>query len=197
MSRSRNPKRLPAQVEREIKNLEKAVGTGALALTELVKRVNRVVLRSLPEHSSRNPRVSRVFTPRSIRHYQTLGCIDAPERAGKHAVYGLRHFLQALLVRKLLWERVPSERIVTLMACRSTAEIRQMLIEKIEMVTRVAAGEGGSGDASGVAEAWKRVVVVPGVELHLCGDLPKRKPREMVELLGKMETALRRALRGR
>ena len=162
MSRSRNPKRLPAQVEREIKKLEKAGGTGAIALTELVKRVNRVVVRFLPEQSSRNSRVSRVFTPRSFRHYQTLGCIDAPERAGKHAVYGLRHFLQALLVRKLLWERVPSERIVALMACRSTAEIRQMLIEKIEMVTRVAAGEGVSVDAPGVAETWKRVVVVPG-----------------------------------
>lgn len=76
------------------------------------------------------------------------------------------------------------------MECRSTAEIRQMLIEKIEMVTRVAAGEGVSVDASGVAETWKRVVVVSGVELHLRSDLPKPRPREMEELLGKLERAL-------
>jgi len=181
-------------VVREFEKLEKAAGTEAIPLTELVKRVNRVVVHFLPGKSARDSRVSRVFTPRSFRHYQTLGCIDAPERAGKRAVYGLRHFLQALLVRKLLWERVPSERIVALMSCRSTGEIRQMLSERIEMVTRVAAGEGVSVDAPGVAETWKRVVVVPGVELHLRGDLPKPRPREVEELLVKLETALRKGV---
>jgi DNA-binding transcriptional MerR regulator len=163
-------------------------------LTELLDLVNEVSAQLLPVENDRDSRVSRVFTPRSFRHYQTLGCIDAPMRDGKRAVYGLRHFLQALLVRKLLWERVPSERIVALMECRSTTEIRQMLIEKIEMVTRVAVGEGVSGDAPCVAETWKRVVVVPGVELHLRGDLPKPRPREMEELLGKLETALRKGI---
>ena len=46
-------------------------------------------------------------------------------------------------------------------------------------------------DAPGVAETWKRVVVVPGVELHLRGDLPKPKPGEVEALLVKLETALR------
>ena len=47
-------------------------------------------------------------------------------------------------------------------------------------------------DAPGMAETWKRIVVVPGVELHLRGDLPR--PREMEELLVKLETALRKGL---
>lgn len=49
-------------------------------------------------------------------------------------------------------------------------------------------------DAPGMAETWKRIVVVPGVELHLRGDLPKPRPREMGELLVKLETALRKGL---
>ena len=72
-------------------------------------------------------RVSRVFTPRSFRHYQTLGCIDPPERAGKQAVYGFRHFAQALLVRRLLAERVPAKRMAGLMAGWSTEEKEGML----------------------------------------------------------------------
>ena len=127
-----------------------------------------------------------MFTPRSFRHYQTLGCIDAPERSGKQVLYRLRHFLQALLVRKLLWERVSSERIVALIAGRSTEEIRQMLVDNREAV-----GAVDSVATSGVAETWKRIVVAPGVELHLRGDLPKPRPGEVEELLAKVESVLR------
>ena len=176
------------------RKLLKSAGTEAVPLTELLKRVNRLAVNFLPKGSARDSRVSRVFSPRSFRHYQTLGCIDAPARDGKSAVYGFRHALQALLVRKLLWERVSSERIVALTAGRSTEEIRQMLFERTEMVTRTAAGEGVSADAPGVAETWKRVVVVPGVELHLRGDLPKPRPGEMEVLLVKLETALRKGI---
>ena len=57
---------------------------------------------------------------------------------------------------------------------------------------RVSGHYGVSVDAPGMAETWKRIVVVPGVELHLRGDLPR--PREMEELLVKLETALRKGL---
>ncbi len=59
---------------------------------------------------------------------------------------------------------------------------------------RVSGHYGVSVDAPGMAETWKRIVVVPGVELHLRGDLPKPRPREMEELLVKLETALRKGL---
>ena len=87
-----------------------------MTLTELLKRTNRLAVLFLPNGDDRDSRVSPVFQPRSFRRYQTLGCIDVPERVGKRAMYGFRHFVQALLVRKLLWEHLPAERIATLMA---------------------------------------------------------------------------------
>ena len=138
-------------------------------------------------------RVSREFAPRSFRRYQTLDCIDVPERVGKRAMYGYRHFVQALLVRRLLWERVPADRIATLMAGRSTEEAKRMLFEGIEMVARQGGGE--LAEESGEVEIWKHVRVAPGVELHLRDDLPKLKPAEVKKLLVRLEVALRKTLR--
>jgi hypothetical protein len=131
--------------------------------------------------------------PRSFRRYQTLGCIDVPERVGKRAMYGYRHFVQALLVRKLLWEHLPAERIAALMAGCSTEEAKRMLFEGIEMVARQSGG--ASVEAPGVVETWRRIGVATGIELHLHGDLPKLKPAEVKKLLMLLEVALRKALR--
>jgi hypothetical protein len=113
-------------------------------------------------------------------------------------VYGFRHFVQALLVRKLLWERVPAERITELLAGRSTAETKGMLFEGVEMVARAGGGGGGGveGSASpGQAEMWKRIVVTPGAEIHLRDDLPMLRGAKLEELLLLVETVLRRNLR--
>ena len=136
----------------------------------------------------RGSRASGEFSPRSFRHYQTLGAIDAPERAGKQVRYRFRHYVQALLLRKLLWERVPSERITGLIAGRSTAETKQLLFDGIEIVARQ-----GAADVAEV-ESWKRIRVTPGVELHVRHDLPKPRPAELKKLLAHLETALRKNL---
>jgi hypothetical protein len=162
-------------------------------LTELLSRTNRLAVLFLPDDIGSDSRVSPVFQPRSFRRYQTLRCIDVPERVGKRAMYGYRHFVQALLVRKLLWERLPAERIATLMAGRSTEEAKRMLFEGIEMVARQ--GGGVVAENPGEVETWKRVVVATGIELHLRGDLPKPKPAEVKKLLALLETSLRKNLR--
>jgi hypothetical protein len=163
-----------------------------MTLTELLKRTNRLAVLFLPDDIGSDSRVSPVFQPRSFRRYQTLGCIDVPERVGKRAMYSFRHFVQALLVRKLLWEHLPAERIANLMAGRSTEETKRILFEGVEMVAR----QGGGADVEnpGEVEAWKRVVVASGIELHLRGDLPKPKPAGVKKLLVLLEAALRRNL---
>ena len=90
-------------------------------------------------------------------------------------------------------ERVPADRIATLMAGRSTGETKRMLFEGVEMVAR----QSGAVEVeeSGEVESWKRVRVSPGVELHLRGNLPKPKRGELKELLAALETALRTGLR--
>lgn len=93
-------------------------------------------------------------------------------------------------MRKLLWERVPSDQIAALMAGRGTDETERMFIGGIEMVARAE----GSSVGAGSAERWRRVRVAPGVELHLRDDLPKPKPAELKKLVERLERALRRAL---
>ncbi len=63
-----------------------------------------------------------------------------PERVGKRAKYGYRHFVQALLVRRLLWEHLSAGRIAVLMAGRSREEAKRMLFGGIEMVARQSGG---------------------------------------------------------
>ncbi len=129
---------------------------------------------------------------RTFRHYQTLGCIDSPERAGKQVVYRFRHYVQALLLRKLLWERMPSEKIAALMAGRGTEELKRLLFDGIEVVARQSDGTTGAATDPEHAEPWKRIVIAPGLELQLRADLPKPKPTEVTRLLALLETALRK-----
>jgi len=185
---------IPTAAMRAFEKAERADWSRGLPLAELLDRVNAVAAVLLPAGDGRDSRVSRVFSPRSLRRYQTLGCIDAPQRDGQRVVYGFRHLVQALLVRKLLWERVSAERIAALMAGRGTAETRSMLLEEgVEMVARD--GGAGSGAMPGGAETWRRVQVAPGIELHLRDDRPKLKSAELKSVLAQVETGLRRRSR--
>ena len=132
-------------------------GETGVPLPELLKRINRVAEHLAPEEAERNSRVKRVFTERSFRHYQTLGCIDPPEKEGRRSVYGFRHFVQALLVRKLLWERVPSDQIAVVMSGRGTEETERMFLGGIEMVAR----DEGRGSALAIG------IVAPGGDGNL------------------------------
>ena len=193
MSTKRAAIRIPASAMREFDDVERMDWSEGISLIELLEWINAVAARFRPDEIGVTSRASHEFSPRTFRHYQTLGCIDAPERAGKQAVYRFRHYVQALLLRKLIWERVPSEKITALMAGRSTAETKQLLFEGIEIVARKSKG-GESATASTTGEAWKRIGIAPGIELHLRGDLPKPKPAELNQIIARLETALRKNL---
>ena len=138
-------------------------------------------------------RVSRTFTERSLRHYQTLGCIDPPQKQGRIAKYGYLHFLQALLVRKLLWQRLSSEQIAALLVGRPTEKLERMLLGGVELVPRTEPDDGQADTLRpGSLEAWSRVRIAPGLELHLNADLPRLKPAELRRLTELLEMALRK-----
>jgi len=167
----------------------------------LVTWVNHVVAHFLPDEEGGSGRVSREFTLRTLRHYQTLGCIDAPVRDGRSASYGFRQYVQALLVRKLIWERVPADRISELLAGRSTAEYRSMLLEGIEITARPVVVSQGTAKPvvkeADVASQWMRVPLAPGIEAHFRADLERMGARELTLVLETFEKALRAHLRVR
>jgi DNA-binding transcriptional MerR regulator len=193
MPHPRSSTSLPAKALREFEKIAKSDWRDGVPITELLKRINRVAAQFIPDDEGQHSRVKRILSERSFRHYQTLGCINPPEKDGHQASYQFRHFVQALLVRKLLWERVPSKQIAVLMAGCSTEETEQMFLGGIEMVAKAEVGGGALASSAPVpAETWKRVQVAPGVELHLSEDLKKPKAADLKDLMERIETALRR-----
>ena len=198
MTRSPSFNRIPNRALEEYERTAENDWQEGVPLFELLNRINRVAVQFLPEEDQRPSRVKRLYSERSFRHYQTLGCIDPAEKEGRRSIYQYRHFVQALLVRKLLWERVPSEQIAMVMSRRATEETEQMFLGGTEVVAKA-----GGSDAPHVwrsfsqvsIETWKRVWVMPGVELHLRNDLPALGEAELKELLVKLETTLRGNLR--
>jgi len=182
--------RIPESALRELEEVEAMDWTGGLGLQDLINCVNYVAERFRPDSVNEGARSSAEFSPRSFRHYQTMGCIDAPERAGKSVVYGFKHYLQGLVIRKLLWEKVPSEQILTIMAGRDTGELKRLLLEGIEIVA--AGGDEKADSRSPDAGTWKRIVLAPGVELHLETSSSRRplSKEEVEEILGKLRERL-------
>lgn len=181
--------RIPAAAIRELEQVEQMDLAEGILLADLLEWINTVVARFRPDEIGEDSRASGEFTARTFRHYQTLGCIDAPQRVGRQVYYGFRHYMQGLVIRKLLWERVPSDRIAALMAGRTTPQLKQLLLEGVEIIPKHAAA--AADPMPSAPEAWRRITIVPGLEIHLRGDLPKPKPSELNRLLTLIENALR------
>jgi hypothetical protein len=106
--------------------------------------------------------------------------------------------VKALLVRKLLWERVSSEQITALLAGRSVEETKRMFLGGIEMVAKPEGSQGTVASESmypKTAQTWKRIELAPSVELHIRDYLAKPKAADRKTLRRQFEAALRNAWR--
>jgi hypothetical protein len=195
------PNHLPAAAIRDFEKARESGWGGGVSLGVLLDRVNRVADSFLPEHDGPGKgagRVKRAFTERSFRHYQTLGLIDVPEKERRRALYGPRHFVQALLVRRLLWERVTADRIVGLIARRSIKETEGMFLYGVEYVARTEGGGEAKAQptryqqmlracAESSVSAWTRVVLGEGIEIHLSDKRPKMTPEQRRQMTKRIE----------
>lgn len=180
--------RIPESALDEFNAVEAMDWSEGITLESMLDWVNYVAARFRPDEIGDSSRASAEFSARTFRHHQTLGCIDAPTKAGRQAVYGFRHYVQALLLRKFIWERIPSERIIDIMRARSTAELKHLLFRGIEIVSRPPDDPTEAPPSS--SEIWKRIGVIPGLELHLRSDLKKPRPGDLDGLLALIESAL-------
>ena len=172
---------IPKEAMAEFQMVEKSDWSQGVGLEELVTWINWVAERFRPAEIGKSTRSSQELTTRSFRHYQTLGCIDCPERVGRKAVYGFRHYLQALVLRKLTWERMPSTQIASLMQGRPNQELKNLLFDGVE-ISPVKSDPGSENSVAKGTEAWRRTVLCQGLEIHVSGSLPSLTSKEITEL---------------
>jgi DNA-binding transcriptional MerR regulator len=113
-------------------------------------------------------RVAGAPDARAIRFYQTLGVLDKPLRYdGRRAVYGYRHLLQILAVKRLQAEGYPLGVIQASLPAKSTGDLERGLSSAAPM-----AGQPRDPDAPPPAPAVspRRVLtaeIAPGVTVTI------------------------------
>jgi hypothetical protein len=187
-----------------LREFEKVSSKGwgeGVPLDELLSRVNQVAAKLLPVGESVDSRISQTLVPRTFRHYQTLQCIDVPEKRGRNASYGYRHFLQALLIRRLLADGVPARRMPGLVTGNDD-ELKRLILGGVEMVMRPGGGVEAAARPNRYQETlractensvsdWLRVALGEGIELHLSDKRPKVTLEQRRQMLKRIEELLR------
>lgn len=167
---SKQPRlRIPPETLRLLEEIENLDWTAGMSPKELVDLINKVAASFRPDEIDDLSRAGKEFTLRTFRHYQTLGCIDPPVRSGKSVVYFLRQFLQALVLRRLLWEHVPSDRIFDLTSGLDCSGYRETLLKGVSLDDFVEKERlmPPRGDRSAARDTWERIHIAPGVELNI------------------------------
>jgi DNA-binding transcriptional MerR regulator len=169
------------------------------SMQELVEWVNSAVERFYPEaNEGGDKRVSNSFTVRTLRHYQTHECLDTPDKDGRRAIYGFRHYLQALLIRKLLYLRCSPEDIRAALSGKSTAEYKTMLFSDLRITSvKQISSETCDDDVeptptTSSSETWTRISLGANAELHLKHSAKRLSPAARKELLQLIERELRK-----
>ncbi len=106
-------------------------------LSEFVAILNGWLPQFLPENPA-NTRVREEVTPRLVRHYTSLGAIDEPLKQGREARYTYRHFLQMLVVRRLLSEGYGAEAIGDLAKTQENADLELLLQGGVQLTVTAA-----------------------------------------------------------
>ncbi|MDY6940013.1 MAG: MerR family transcriptional regulator [Cyanobacteriota bacterium] len=106
-------------------------------LREFVETLNGWLPQFLPENPA-NTRVREDVTPRLVRHYTSLGMVDEALKQGREARYTYRHFLQMLVVRRLLSEGYGAEAIGDLAKTKENRELELLLEGGVQLTVTAA-----------------------------------------------------------
>jgi len=182
-----------------VRSFHKYRGLRSLTLRSLLEAVRDL----LPKLVGRQVRyrVTDLPTERTLRYYISQGLVDRPSgQRGTAALYGYRHLLQILTVKYLQSQYLPLRKIKGLLRGRSNRALEQILPENrvhrasldtiLKEVDGAAVETGAEAAptprargrrraaADGAVQRWRRVIVTPGLELHLREDLGPPRDRE-------------------
>ena len=166
-------------------------------LDDLVLLVNSAALRFLPLTEENDGRIKGEFTARTLRHYQTLGCLHAPELDGRIAIYRFRHYLQALLIRKLLFEGFSSKQIKSIMLNRTGESLLALLMQNVEVAkTRALDTDRNTAphEPNFLAEQWTELKLDSEITLRIQDSHSALTEARYKELLHQALIAIQRRL---
>jgi DNA-binding transcriptional MerR regulator len=124
--------------------------TSVWTLDELGARVALALV--VDYDGQKNGRVREVPDPRTIRYYTTLGLIDRPaEMRGRTALYGIRHLLQLVAIKRLQTHGLTLAEIQARLVGRTDSALRQLARLPADM-DKI---EGAKPQASGRHHFWK------------------------------------------
>ena len=166
---SKRPIQIPAEALDELRRLES--GDYSYRMEDLVNLVNAAALRFLPLSVEADGRIKGEFTIRTLRHYQTLGCLDTPELVGRVAIYRYRHYLQALLIRKLLFEGFSSKQLKDFTTNRTNDSLLDLLMRDVEVEEKPSSQPKFHYPKSDVvpAEQWTELTLTPDMTIKVRG----------------------------
>lgn len=123
--------------------------------------------------------------PRTLRAWIAAGLVPRPRLRGRSTRYGRSQLVHALAVRTLLRERKLSIAEARAHVARATdAELLRLIPAGpgLDAVTGAKAPPTESAATPLVGERWRRVRLIPGLELHLrdgAGELVERLAAEI------------------
>ena len=107
---------------------------------------------------------------RKVRYYIEMGFVDRPDGQKKGARYTTRHIEQLLSVKKWQAAGLTLERIRELLH----GDVNDLPPRK---------------EAPGTVEVWSRLLVAPGIELHVEAGASGLKPEELRDFFRKVSAA--------
>ena len=107
--------------------------------------------------------------PRRVRYYIQMGLVDRPDGLNKGAKYTARHIDQLLSIKK--WQA----------AGLSLERIRELLHGDLDDLPP-------KKQVSGSVEVWSRLLIAPGIELHVEAGRAGLTPEAMRQLVRQVMT---------
>ena len=182
-------------------------------LDTFVQVTNDLLPHYLPAGDTTRGRPPEAINLRLVRYYTTQGVLDRPLRQGREARYIYRHLLQVLVVRRLLGEGYSTSALQPITIEKGNADLEALLQGGMQLTvetanpalaflqsvqTRAPAASAVRAaqplaapaprnleiQASSPPSRWQRIVVLPGLEIHIKEDfVSPSTPQERENLL--------------
>jgi DNA-binding transcriptional MerR regulator len=189
-----------------VRSFHRYRGETAITLPALVGILKDQIPLIAPEQT--RYRVTTTPTERTIRYYTARGLVDKPAaREGQLALYGYRHLLQILAVKYLQSHYLPLRKIRSLVEGASNRDLEQLMPEISpaswahrgftrhdrrvsddpgplqgipDRAAPPPAAPPGRPDAAVEFDAWHRLEIGPGIELHVHAAALAPEQREIL-----------------